>query len=105
MQEARKFGVMIIIASQNINHFHPNVIGNAGTKILYRTNAPASNSVGQLINMRTGKDPRRIVENLKVGNALVQTPEMKYGEIVQIKMIENNCRNIAKILSDISSLF
>ena len=48
MQEARKFGVMAIIASQNINHFHPNVIGNAGTKILYRTNAPASNSVGQL---------------------------------------------------------
>ena len=87
MQEARKFGVMIIIASQNINHFHPNVIGNAGTKIIYRTNAPASNSVGQLINMRAGKDPRRIVENLRVGNALVQTPEMKYGEIVQIKMI------------------
>lgn len=88
MQEARKFGVMIVIASQNINHFHPNVIGNAGTKILYRTNAPASNSVGQLINMRTGKDPRRIVENLRVGNALVQTPEMKYGEVVQMKMIE-----------------
>lgn len=88
MQEARKFGVMIVIASQNINHFHPNVIGNAGTKILYRTNAPASNSVGQLLNMRTGKDPRRIVENLRVGNAIVQTPEMKYGEIVQMKMIE-----------------
>jgi len=32
MQEARKFGVLIIVASQNINHFHENVLGNAGLR-------------------------------------------------------------------------
>ncbi len=88
MQEARKFGVMVVIASQNINHFHPNVIGNAGTKIIYRTNAPASAQVASLITMRPGKEPRKIIENLKVGNAIVQTPEMKFAEVVQMKMFK-----------------
>lgn len=88
MQEARKFGVMVVIASQNLNHFHPNVIGNAGTKIIFRTNAPSSNQATQLITMRPNKDPRKIVENLKVGSALVQTPEMRFGEIVKMKFLE-----------------
>lgn len=90
MQEARKFGVMVVIASQNLNHFHPNVIGNVGTKILFRTNAPASNQTSQLVTMRPGKDPRKIVENLNVGSALVQTPEMRYGEVVKMKYSEEN---------------
>jgi hypothetical protein len=88
MQEARKFGVMVVIASQNLNHFHPNVIGNAGTKIIFRTNAPSSNQASQLLTMRPNKDPRKIVENLRVGSALVQTPEMRYGEVVKMKYLE-----------------
>ena len=40
MQEARKFGVLVILASQNINHFHPNVIGNAGTKDSFPNKLP-----------------------------------------------------------------
>ncbi len=85
MQEARKFGVMVIIASQNLNHFHPNVIGNVGTKIIFRTNSPSSNQVAQLVTLKPGKEARKIIENLKVGEALVQTPQMKYGEIVKMK--------------------
>lgn len=88
MQEARKFGVMIVIASQNLNHFHQNIVQNVGTKILYRTNAPSSNVVGNLVTLNQGIDPRKIVQSLKVGQAIVQSPEMKYGSIVNMKMIK-----------------
>src|SRR5439155_18803789 len=38
MKEGRKFGVVVVAASQSLNDFHPEVVGNAGTKIIFRTN-------------------------------------------------------------------
>lgn len=79
MQEARKFGVLVIVASQNINHFHENVLGNAGTKILFRTNNPDSKKVSKMVQMRSSSNAQSIIEQLKTGQAVVQTPEMNYN--------------------------
>lgn len=46
MKEGRKFGVVVISESQGVSDFHPDVLGNAGTKIIFRTNYPSSRKVG-----------------------------------------------------------
>lgn len=88
MQEARKFGVLVIVASQNINHFHENVLGNAGTKILFRTNNPDSKKVSRMVQMRSGSNPQSIIEQLKTGQAVVQTPDMSYAAKTMMRMID-----------------
>ncbi|MFH1563356.1 MAG: ATP-binding protein [Nitrospirota bacterium] len=79
MQEARKFGVLVIVASQNINHFHENVLGNAGTKILFRTNNPDSKKVSKMVQMRSSSNAQSIIEQLRTGQAVVQTPDISYA--------------------------
>ena len=36
MKEGRKFGIVIIVASQNNKDFHEDVLQNAGTKIVFQ---------------------------------------------------------------------
>jgi len=88
MQEARKFGVLVIVASQNINHFHENVLGNAGTKILFRTNNPDSKKVSKMVQMRSGSNAQSIIEQLKTGHAVVQTPDMSYAAKTMMRKID-----------------
>ena len=38
MKEGRKFGVAVVVASQGLADFHPDVLGNIGTKIAFRAN-------------------------------------------------------------------
>ncbi|MEA2527829.1 MAG: phosphorothioation-dependent restriction protein DptH, partial [Thermomicrobiales bacterium] len=76
MKEGRKYGVAVVVASQGHGDFHPDVIANAGTKIVFRTNFPESRRVSGFFRMRSGYDVPAIVEGLGVGNAVVQTPEM-----------------------------
>lgn len=92
MQEARKFGVAMIVASQNINHFHDNVIGTAGTKIVFRTNDPDSKKVSRMIQVSgktvSGKtDVKQLIENLETGKALVKTPEMNFAKKTKMNML------------------
>jgi DNA helicase HerA-like ATPase len=84
MKEGRKFGVVVISASQNLTDFHPEVLGNAGTKIVFRTNHPASRKVAGFLRGRRNRDIPEIVEQLPVGVAMVQVPEMPYAERVQM---------------------
>lgn len=42
MKEGRKYGLSVVVASQSADDFHKDVLGNAGTKIIFRTNYPAS---------------------------------------------------------------
>ncbi len=88
MQEARKFGVAVIVASQNINHFHENVIGNAGTKILFCTNDPDSKKVSKMVQIQGKTDAKQVIENLTTGQALVKTPEMKFAQKTEMKMVD-----------------
>jgi len=87
MQEARKFGVAMIVASQNINHFHENVIGTAGTKILFRTNDPDSRKVSKMVQIPGKTDAKQVIENLETGKALVKTPEMNFAKKTNMNML------------------
>ena len=84
MKEGRKFGVVVASASQGINDFHPDVLGNAGTKVVFRTNYPASRRVSGFVKLRRDRDSAEIIEQLSVGNALVQTPDMQFARQVSM---------------------
>lgn len=75
MKEGRKYGVSVIVASQNADDFHKDVLGNAGTKIVFRTNHPASRAVAGYLRGRGGSDLSVEVEKLSVGCAYVSTPD------------------------------
>ncbi len=76
MKEGRKFGIAIIVASQGIDDFHPDVLANAGTKIIYRINYPQSRKAAGFLRTRTGRELAEDIEQLPVGSAYVQTPDM-----------------------------
>ncbi|MGC4042256.1 MAG: ATP-binding protein [Armatimonas sp.] len=85
MKEGRKFGIAVIVASQTMQDFHPEVLQNAGTKILFRTNYPQSKKVsGYLQPPHTMTDIVGRLEGLPVGQALVQTPDMHYCADVKL---------------------
>jgi DNA helicase HerA-like ATPase len=85
MKEGRKFGVAVIVASQGLADFHPDVLGNAGTKVAFRANYPESRRVAGFFRARAGVDVVGWVEGLAVGNALVQTPEMAMAAKVRMR--------------------
>jgi len=84
MKEGRKFGIVVIVASQELTDFHQGVIGNVGTKIVFRVNHPESRKVAGLLQASNGVDLPRQISQLSVGNAYVQTPEMFTAVKVQM---------------------
>ncbi len=88
MKEGRKFGIAVIVASQGINDFHQDILGNAGTKVIFRVNHPDSKKVAGFIRGRPGQDLATRIEQLKVGSAYVQTPEMAFGSVVHMYPLE-----------------
>ena len=75
MKEGRKYGVAVLVASQNLKDFHKDVVGNAGTKIVFRTNFPESKAVAGFLKGRKGLDLTQEIERLGVGQAYVSTAE------------------------------
>lgn len=75
MKEGRKYGIPVVVASQGSSDFHQQVLGNAGTKIVFRTNFPESRSVAGFIRGREGTDLSQQIEQLAVGSAYVATPD------------------------------
>ncbi len=88
MKEGRKFGISVIVASQGIGDFHPDVLGNAGTKVIFRMNYPESRKASGFIRGRQGQDLSERIEQLSIGSAYVQTPEMMYGSVVKMYPLE-----------------
>ena len=76
MKEGRKYGVVVVVASQGLADFHPEVLGNAGMKIIFRTNHPESKSVARYLRGRAGQDLSIEVEKLGVGQAYVATADV-----------------------------
>jgi hypothetical protein len=76
MKEGRKFGVAAVVASQGLADFHADVVGNAGTKVVFRTNFPMSKKVAGFLRGPARLDLASAIEQLSVGEAFVQTPEM-----------------------------
>jgi DNA helicase HerA-like ATPase len=88
MKEGRKFGIAVIVASQGLNDFHPDIINNVGSKIIFRMNPPESKKAAGLIHGHYGEDVTAHIERLTVGNAYVQTPEMDTAEEVEMYPLE-----------------
>ncbi|MBE3558808.1 MAG: ATP-binding protein [Ktedonobacteraceae bacterium] len=84
MREGRKFGIAVIVASQTMADFHSDVLGTAGSKIIFRTNYPDSKKVAGFIRGLPGTDLAARIEQLPVGSAYVQTPEMSVGSVVKM---------------------
>ncbi|NSW58743.1 MAG: type IV secretion system DNA-binding domain-containing protein [Armatimonadetes bacterium] len=80
LKEGRKFGVGVIVASQEIHDFHEAVVHNAGTKVLFRTNFPESKALAKYVQSQSAKgaDFARALEGLGVGRAFVQTQQMPH---------------------------
>src|SRR5207245_1746298 len=68
MKEGRKFGIAVIVASQGLGDFHQDVLSNAGTKIIFRTNYPESRKVSGFIRASSGQDLAARIEQLPVGS-------------------------------------
>jgi hypothetical protein len=75
MKEGRKYGVGVVVASQSADDFHKDVLNNAGTKIVFRTNFPASKEIAKILRGRNGVDLSQSIETLGVGVAFVSTPD------------------------------
>lgn len=75
MKEGRKYGVIVVVASQGLSDFHKDVLLNAGMKIVFRTNHPESKAVTKYLRGRAGQDLAVEVEKLGVGQAYVATPD------------------------------
>lgn len=88
MKEGRKFGIAVIVASQGIGDFHQDILGNAGTKVIFRINHPESKKVAGFIRVRPGQDAAARIEQLPVGSAYVQTPDMPFGAVVKMYPLE-----------------
>jgi DNA phosphorothioation-dependent restriction protein DptH len=84
MKEGRKFGVAVVVASQGLGDFHQDVLGNAGTKVIFRVNYPESRRIAGFIRSRQGQDLAERIEQLPVGSAYVQTPEMPFGSVIRM---------------------
>jgi hypothetical protein len=76
MKEGRKFGIAIVAASQGLADFHQEVLSNAGTKIAFRANYPESRKIAGYFRARPGYDIVASIEQMHVGQAMIQTPEM-----------------------------
>ena len=88
MKEGRKFGIAVIVASQGLSDFHPDIVSNAGTKIIFRINYPESRKIAGFIRARQGQDLASRLEQLSVGTAYVQTPDMSFGSVVEMYPLE-----------------
>ena len=85
MKEGRKYGIAIVVASQGLADFHPDIVGNAGTKVSFRVNNPDSRKVAAFFQGGTD-DLVSKLEQLQVGEAIVQTPEMKRSMRVKMRL-------------------
>ena len=84
MKEGRKYGIAIVAASQGLADFHPDVLGNVGTKISFKINHPDSKKVADFFTGRPGQDLVSLVQGLGVGRALVQSAEMPFAQRVSM---------------------
>lgn len=75
MKEGRKYGVAVVVASQGVDDFHRDVLGNAGTKVAFRCNFPQSKTVAGFLRGRAGQDMAQALEKLSVGQAYISTPD------------------------------
>ena len=85
MKEGRKYGISVVAASQGVEDFHTQVLENAGAKIVFRTDFPASRKVAGFLRGRGGQDMSEQIERLGVGQAYVSTPDVSQARRVYMR--------------------
>ncbi len=88
MKEGRKYGVSLLLASQNLDDFAPEVIQNAGLRVAFRNNHPASRKIASLLNQRDSINLAHQIERLGVGMAIVVTESIKNPRITKMRRID-----------------
>lgn len=86
MKEGRKFGIVVLLVSQSLEDFAPQVIDNAGSKIAFRTNFPASRKVASFLQSKNSVGLADTIEGLRNGFAMVSTPQMNYPEMLKMNL-------------------
>jgi hypothetical protein len=84
MKEGRKFGVVVLLVSQSMDDFAPQVIDNAGSKIAFRTNFPASKKVASFLQSKNSAALADMLENLSTANAYVSTPDLRNPKMIRM---------------------
>jgi len=84
MKEGRKFGVVVLLVSQSMDDFAPQVIDNAGSKIAFRTNFPASKKVASFLQSKNSAALADMLENLSMANAYVSTPDLRNPKMIRM---------------------
>ncbi len=84
MKEGRKFGVVVLLVSQSMDDFAPQVIDNAGSKIAFRTNFPASKKVASFLQSKNSTGLADKLENLNTAHAYVSTPDLRNPKMVKM---------------------
>lgn len=85
LKEGRKYGVLVVAASQGLADFDADVLGNVGTKVSFRANNPESRKVAGFYAATPGADLVGQIERLGVGQAVIQTPEMARAAVVRVR--------------------
>lgn len=84
MKELRKFGVAVIVSSQNLQDFHQAVLENAGTKIVFRLNHPESKRVAPYVRLPGEKKTERLIEQLTTGRAIVWPQDSQHAHLIDM---------------------
>jgi hypothetical protein len=87
MKEGRKFGIAVVVASQDVRDFHDQVLSNAGTKVIFRVNFPDSRKVSGFVRTVGGETLSQQIERLPVAEAIIQTPEMISAEPIRMRRV------------------
>lgn len=99
MKEGRRYGVAVVVASQGLWDFHADVVGNAGAKASLRVNRPDSRKVAEFLRSQGGQEVARILKRLRLGQALVETPEIDGGRRTNMRLPRSAEANHGFILS------
>jgi DNA phosphorothioation-dependent restriction protein DptH len=89
MKEGRKFGLAVVVASQDVRDFHEQVLSNAGTKIIFRVNYPDSRKVSGFVRASSGDVFSQQIERLSVGEAIIQTPDMDSAQHIRMRRVSD----------------
>ena len=84
MKELRKFGVAVVVSSQNLQDFHQAVLENAGTKIVFRLNHPESKRVAPYVRVPGQKKTERLIEQLPTGRAIVWPQDAHHAHLTDM---------------------
>ncbi|QDT04241.1 AAA-like domain protein [Rubripirellula lacrimiformis] len=90
MKEGRKFGIAVVVASQDVRDFHDQVLSNAGTKVIFRVNYPDSRKVSGFVRSGSSDTLAEQIERLPVAESMIQTPDMPNSQQIRMRSVNDN---------------